>query len=366
MLLSSILACACATVASGATFALGQKFQIILNSIPDLSAGPLTPDAAVFDVDAIDTPATTIAGLKAAGRIVICYFSAGTYEAWRADAPNFQASDLGKTLPEWPDEKWARIGSTNVRSIMTNRIIMASQKGCDAIDPDNTDGWQNDNGLSLQQSDAVNYIKFLSTTAAKYGMKTGLKNSIGIIPDVLGVVDFAINEQCSVMIECDRYGPFINAGKPVFHIEYPATVPNVSAADRTGVCTKDGKEQMSTVLKYLLLDGWVQYCDGSIAETHTTAGIPNPHYSSRPTTSKTTSTSKSTSKPTTTVRTTTRPTTSTASTSKPTTTSIPGGGSGCKSKHWDQCGGNDWKGCTVCEAGFTCKAVSPPWYYQCL
>jgi len=138
MFLSLLLAFAYAPRAFGASFTLGQKFQIILNSIPDLSAGPLTPDAVVFDVDATDTPIETIAGLKAAGRIVVCYFSAGTYEAWRVDAPKFQASDLGKTLPEWADEKWLRITSPSVRNVMTDRIILASQKGCDAIDPDNT------------------------------------------------------------------------------------------------------------------------------------------------------------------------------------------------------------------------------------
>jgi len=133
-----LLAYAYASRALAANFTLGQKFQIILNSIPDLAAGPLTPNAVVFDVDAIDTPIETIAGLKAAGRIVVCYFSAGTYEEWRVDAPKFQALDLGKALPEWPDEKWLRTSSPSVRTVMTNRIIAASQKGCDAIDPDNT------------------------------------------------------------------------------------------------------------------------------------------------------------------------------------------------------------------------------------
>jgi len=74
---------------------------------------------------------------------------------------------------------------------------------------------QNDNGLNLQQSDTISYVKFLSTTAAKYGMKIGLKNSLSIIPDVLSVVDFAVNEQCSVHAECAAYAPFLQAGKPV-------------------------------------------------------------------------------------------------------------------------------------------------------
>lgn len=34
--------------------------------------------------------------------------------------------------------------------------------------------------------------------------------------------------------------------------------------------------------------------------------------------------------------------------------------------HWGQCGGMNWAGPTVCEAGTTCVAVSPPWYSQCL
>jgi len=112
-------------------------------------------------------------------------------------------------------------------------------------------------------------------------------------------------------------------------------------------------------MKYTSLDGWVQYCDGSIAETHTTAGIPNPHYTPKPTTSKPISTSKTTltTKPTVTTKPTTTTRTS-SSTSKPTTTSIPGGGNGCTSKHWDQCGGNDWKGCTVC-------AVIPTNFLHC-
>jgi len=117
----------------------------------------------------------------------------------------------------------------------------------------------------------------------------------------------------------------------------------VSIGDRTTICTGGGKGQLSTVIKNKSLDGWVQYCDGSIAETHTTAGIPNPHYTPKPTTSRPSSTTKPTftTKPLTTTRT-------TSSTSKPTTTSNPGGGNGCISKHWDQCGGTDWKGCTVC------------------
>ncbi|KAM0322514.1 hypothetical protein ACHAQA_009360 [Verticillium albo-atrum] len=39
--------------------------------------------------------------------------------------------------------------------------------------------------------------------------------------------------------------------------------------------------------------------------------------------------------------------------------------SGCTVPQYQQCGGQDYTGCTVCASGFTCKAVSPPYYSQC-
>lgn len=127
------------TLAQNITFTRGQKFQIILLGVPDVSKTPLPPsDARVWDVDLFDTPATTISALKVAGKIVICYFSAGTAEDWREDYKDFATGDLGKVLPDWPNEKWVKTGSQGVRDIMAKRIKLAADKGCDAIDPDNT------------------------------------------------------------------------------------------------------------------------------------------------------------------------------------------------------------------------------------
>lgn len=104
-----------------------------------MSKMPLAPtDAPVWDIDLFDNPASTMATLKASGKIVICYFSAGTAEDWRDDYRDFAAADLGKVLPEWPNEKWIRTGSQSIRNIIAKRIKLAADKGCDAIDPDNT------------------------------------------------------------------------------------------------------------------------------------------------------------------------------------------------------------------------------------
>jgi hypothetical protein len=183
-------------------------------------------------------------------------------------------------------------------------------------------------------------------------MKIGLKNSLDIVDDVASIVDFAVNEQCAQLGECQKYNSFLALNKPVFHIEYPVPL-NAQAA--TGItCVGPSVEDKSTVLKDLTLNGITYYCDGSYVNTATVGGIsgprpsqsPKPPQPSRPSSMPSVSSQRSS----TTMR--PIPTRSrTSSSQRPTST--PGGGSGggggCKSKHWDQCGGNDWKGCTVCE-----------------
>ena len=132
-----LVVCACFALSRAANFTVGQTFQIVLSNILDMSQ-PLTPNAAVWDIDLWDNDIATMSALKAMGKIVVCYFSAGTYEDWRSDASQFVSQDLGLGLALWPGERWLNISSPRVRAIMTSRIQLAKSKGCDAIDPDNT------------------------------------------------------------------------------------------------------------------------------------------------------------------------------------------------------------------------------------
>ncbi|CAN9366391.1 unnamed protein product [Alternaria alternata] len=248
--------------AQNASFTQGQKFQIVLLGIPDMSKIPISPiDAPVWDIDLFDNPVTTIETLKAAGKIVICYFSAGTAEDWRDDYGSFATADLGKVLPEWPNERWLRTGSQSIRALMAKRIKLAADKGCDAIDPDNTDGYQNDNGLNLKNTDAIDYVRWMQQEAAKYDMRIGLKNSLDILSDVSPIVDFAVNEQCAQHGECQAYENFIALDKPVFHIEYP--LPLNAQAMNGASCKGTGVAGLSTIMKDLQLNGMSYYCDGS-------------------------------------------------------------------------------------------------------
>ncbi|BEJ16666.1 hypothetical protein CspHIS471_0600670 [Cutaneotrichosporon sp. HIS471] len=247
---------------------VGTPWQIVLSKTVDPRV-TIRPNVRVWDVDLFDTPASTIASLQRQGKKVICYFSAGTYESWRDDADQWSEADLGQNMTDWEGERWADVRASSVRKVMEKRIALARQKGCDAIDPDNVDAYNNHNGVGvtdgsrgvLTEADAVDFVFFLAHVASTYRMATGLKNAGAIIPEVIDVVQFSVNEQCATHGECDVFQDFINVGKPVFHIEYPTDEMSVSKLCRGG--------RFSTVLKDMDLSGMVTYCDGSEATTQT-------------------------------------------------------------------------------------------------
>ena len=220
-------------------------------------------DAAVYDIDLFDNPSSTISNLHDLDRKVVCYLSAGTYESWRPDANKFHKSDLGNKLDEW-DERWIDVTSKNVRKIMQDRLDLAQSMGCDGVDPDNVDGYANNNGLGLTRADAVDYVNWFADEAHSRGMSLGLKNAGDIISDVLDNMQWSVNEQCAQYRECRNYDVFTKAGKPVFHIEYPKGQKNnhhdVSTAAVNSACDFPDSGDFSTLIKNTDLDYWYQLC----------------------------------------------------------------------------------------------------------
>lgn len=241
--------------------AVGTKWQIeLLYALNDTSV-----DAPIYDIDLYDNPKSIIADLQGMGRKVICYFSAGTYENWRSDASDFKETDLGNKLGNWPGERWLNTNSHNVRKIMQSRLDLAVTKGCDGVDPDNIDAYDNSNGLQLTKSDAIDYVNWLASEAHSRGLSIGLKNGGGIIDSVIGMMQWSVNEQCAQYTECGTYAAFTAANKPVFHIEYPKgdntnNGDPVTAQQKSDACNATAAVNFSTVIKNMDLDNWVEYC----------------------------------------------------------------------------------------------------------
>ena len=95
----------------------------------------------VYDIDLFDASTTTITTLQTTGKKVICYFSGGSWENWRADKDDFPADALGNTMDGWADEKWLDISNEGLAPVMRARLDLAKSKGCDGVEPDNMDGY---------------------------------------------------------------------------------------------------------------------------------------------------------------------------------------------------------------------------------
>ncbi|KAI9744749.1 MAG: hypothetical protein M1818_001674 [Claussenomyces sp. TS43310] len=233
--------------------AIGTSWQIQLET----PVTTITKGAYIYDIDLFDNSADTIKMLHASGKRVICYFSAGTYESWRPDADQFPKSTIGKALPGWTNENYIDIRSKDVVNIMNARIKLALQKGCDGVDPDNVDSYEADTGFPLAVTDSVKYVNSLGQQTHMVSMAMGLKNAPGLVNGTFSSVDWQINESCATDNSCALSHPFIQAGKPVFHIEYAA---NATLPVLKNACNANGSHLFSTLIKKTELDMWSASC----------------------------------------------------------------------------------------------------------
>jgi hypothetical protein len=207
-------------------------------------------DVDVYDIDLFDTPIETLATLRADGRVVICYFSAGSYEGWRPDAAEFGVGDLGATLDGWEDERWLDVRADSVRAVMARRLDLAAKRGCDGVEPDNVTAFDNDTGFDITADDQLEFNRFLAEAAHERGLLIGLKNDLGQIPELVDHFDFAVNEQCHEYDECDVYALFVEQGRPVLNAEYAREFVD----DPGAVCTASDALGLQTIVLPLDLD----------------------------------------------------------------------------------------------------------------
>ncbi len=217
-------------------------------------------DVAMYDIDLFDAPDSILDALHGEGRVVICYFSAGSHEDWRPDAAEYPAEAIGDPLDDWPGERWIDIRHPGVRTILAARLDLARERGCDGVEPDNVDGYSNATGFPLTAEDQLDFNRFLATAAHERALSVGLKNDLEQIPELVDDFDWALDEECMSYDECDLLLPFIDAGKAVFHVEYvddPADGPALADS----VCPETEPLGFSSLIKTWDLDAWRIACE---------------------------------------------------------------------------------------------------------
>jgi hypothetical protein len=230
---------------------VGVPWQYQLSGTLDLDV-----DAVVFDVDGEETSAEDVARLHDRGAYVVCYISAGSHEDWRSDAADYPDEVLGEPLDDWPGERWVDIRRTDVLlPLLERRMETCREKGFDAVELDNVDAYGADTGFPLTAEDQLAFNRAIADAAHRTGLAVGLKNDPEQVAALVDDFDFAVVEECASNDECDAYAPFVEAGKPVFLVEY--------ALDHDEVCAAAREHGFSAITKDLDLEAPVRGCDGT-------------------------------------------------------------------------------------------------------
>jgi hypothetical protein len=187
---------------------------------------------AAYDIDGFETSASEVASLHAQAKHVICYIDVGTYEPGRADSSKFPTSVQGADVQGWPGEKWLDISNlATLEPIMAARFRMCREKGFDAVEPDNMDGFENNDGFNNTAAQQLTYDEWVAGEVHSLGMAVLQKNDGGQTNELESHYDGAIDEQCNQYAECSNFQAYLTAGKPVLNAEYEPSTTVFCAAD---------------------------------------------------------------------------------------------------------------------------------------
>ncbi len=186
---------------------------------------------AAYDIDGFTNSAGEVAALHGQGKHVICYIDVGTAENFRPDYSSFPGSVLGSSNG-WPGERWLDISKLAIlEPIMTARFQMCREKGFDAVEPDNMDGYENSTGFPLTASEQLSFNEWVAGEVHALGMAVFQKNDGEQAGQLESHFDGALDEQCNQYHECANFQPYLAAGKPVLNAEYGLSTSAFCTAD---------------------------------------------------------------------------------------------------------------------------------------
>lgn len=229
----------------------GTSWQWQLSSRPETLL-----DVDAYDLDGFDTSKATVDKIYANGGKAICYISVGSWENWRPDKGRFPKRVLGRDYYGWPGEKWLDIRDVDALApIMGARMDVCKEKGFDAIEPDNMDGYQNRTGFKITAAQQLRYNRFLADAAHERGLSIAMKNDPAQVKDLVDDFDFAITEDCFDQGWCAKMSTFVDDGKAVLAAEYTDTGARLSR-----FCPKAESLQFDAILKKRKLGAWRRSC----------------------------------------------------------------------------------------------------------
>ncbi|MDZ4832946.1 MAG: endo alpha-1,4 polygalactosaminidase [Candidatus Melainabacteria bacterium] len=176
----------------------------------------------VMETDLYSTTAANVAQLHANGAYAIAYLNTGAWQPDMPDSDSYPASVIGtEPMKGWKEERWLDIRQIEVlRPIIQQKMQLAKDKGFDAVDPDNMDGYTNTREFQLTKAHQVAFNQMVAEEAHKLGLAVMLKNGGDMMDELVDHFDGTVAEQAYKYNESEIYQPMRDANKPVFLIEY--------------------------------------------------------------------------------------------------------------------------------------------------
>jgi hypothetical protein len=243
------------------------------------SGGVKTTAPTVYDIDAIENPASTVTTLHNAGDKTICYIEVGTAgNYYTADQEGITttyyaqlsaAGDLGRKLSGYP-ERFININKTSALTIIESMIQkQCAGKGFDGVetDLDETFGGNEGNaGFTITQAAEQTYLENLANYMHSLGLAWIAKNldDTGIQSFVNTMAPYAqgiITEECNYYQSCSLLTPFVSAGKLILNAEYTDDWGSSIQSDLSQFCPADETGHIDGTLFNVNLNGSRNACE---------------------------------------------------------------------------------------------------------
>jgi hypothetical protein len=231
---------------------------------------PPGDNPTLYDIDAIENPASTVSQLHQMGDHVTCYIEVGTagnyYTAAQEGIPTTYfaqlqaAGDLGNKLKGYP-EYFININASSALSIIESMISQqCAAKGFDAVETDldeTFNGNEGKTGFTITQANEENYLTTLANYMHGLGLAWIAKNlddtgNATFVSDMQPLAQGIITEQCNQYSTCSLLQPFETAGKWIGNAEYSVKLSQF--------CPADNAANINGVLFSTSLDGGRQPC----------------------------------------------------------------------------------------------------------
>jgi Glycoside-hydrolase family GH114 len=221
-----------------------------LTSASDMGTDDKLPDGkaarapAIYDIDGIINPASTVSGLHARGKHVVCYVEVGAAGNYYTAAQEHTtttyyqqlkaAGVLGGKVPGYP-ESYLNIKSAKTVSIIESMIDhQCAAKRFDAVETDIDDEYTDATGFGLTKAIEEKYMTTLAGYMHRLGLGWWIKNPDDTgdryAADMYKLADAVLTEQCNQYSTCTALSAYVHH-KAVFNAEYTLKTSQFCAAD---------------------------------------------------------------------------------------------------------------------------------------